>query len=239
MMFLVYLLGLLAVAYGCSIPEGGYKEPTPADNVYYAKHVVVGEVTEILRPDPMFNDMYGNSTYGAMVTVQCTYKGGPLSGRITIGGAGFIPGHCTSMDVEVGKHYVLFLKGKQEGDDFYEQSPGQTAAPKSKLMDYLNVCDLYMEYPQEHGMMINRPVCPPASKLDTCKRRGDTKHPEVVTVKSKQHDMQEKGVYSAQPASGDAKESKADDNNNNNNNDSNAVVTSICALIFCVLCHLI
>ncbi|XP_060582532.1 uncharacterized protein LOC132738929 isoform X1 [Ruditapes philippinarum] len=104
--------------------------------------------------------------------------------------SGFIPGHCTSMDVEVGKHYVLFLKGKQEGDDFYEQSPGQTAAPKSKLMDYLNVCDLFMEYPQEHGMMINRPVCPPASKLDTCKRRGDTKHPEVVTVKSKQHDMQ-------------------------------------------------
>jgi hypothetical protein len=42
----------------------------------------------------------------------------------------------------------------------------------------------------EHGMMINRTVCPPASKLDTCKRRGDTKHPEVVTVKSKQHDMQ-------------------------------------------------
>lgn len=88
MKLVAYLFGVLSVVYGCSEPEGGYVDPTPAENVYRSKHVVVGEVTEIIRPDPMFADMYGNVTYGAMVTVQCTYKGGPLSGRITIGGAG-------------------------------------------------------------------------------------------------------------------------------------------------------
>ncbi|XP_060582533.1 uncharacterized protein LOC132738929 isoform X2 [Ruditapes philippinarum] len=101
--------------------------------------------------------------------------------------SGFIPGHCTSMDVEVGKHYVLFLKGKQEGDDFYEQSPGQTAAPKSKLMDYLNVCDLFMEYPQENGFPLKRKVCPEVSKISPCKRHkvdGDPNGTAATTMTS-------------------------------------------------------
>ncbi|XP_053378023.1 uncharacterized protein LOC123528829 isoform X1 [Mercenaria mercenaria] len=174
MEFTIYLFGVLAVANGCSEPEGGYKEPTPASNVFFSKHVVVGEVTEIIRPDPLFGDTFDNSTYGASVTVQCTYKGGPLPGSIQIGGAGFIPGHCTSMDLVKGQKYVMFLNAKEENSDSYQQTPEQPAVSKSKLMDYLNVCDLYMQYPEENGIPLKRKVCPQESKLDTCQRHTET-----------------------------------------------------------------
>lgn len=84
---ITFLFATLSLAYGCSVPAGGYKEPTPAENVHFANYVVVGEVTDLIRPDPMFKSIY-DSTYGAMVNVHCTYKGVPLPARIQIGGAG-------------------------------------------------------------------------------------------------------------------------------------------------------
>lgn len=88
MEILALLVAMVTLVSGCSEPEGGYVPPTPEDNVYYSTHVVVGTVLEILSPDPMFGDMYGNSTYGALVKVRCSYKGGALGDTITIGGAG-------------------------------------------------------------------------------------------------------------------------------------------------------
>ncbi|XP_045164373.2 uncharacterized protein LOC123528603 [Mercenaria mercenaria] len=232
MEFKVYLFSVLTVAYGCSEPEGGYKEPTPADNVFYSKHVVVGEVTELLQPDPIFEDMYGNSTYGAMVTVRCTYKGGPLPGRIQIGGAGYIPGHCSSKDLEKGKKYVLFLRGKEENGHSYEQS--QIAVLEDELKNYLNVCDLHMQYPEEKGMALERPVCPAASKLDTCKRHGEAKQPktvEIVTVKSKPvYTQGENTEQTPEPVVG---KSKTDEQNT-----AMTVMTSLSAILVCVVIQL-
>jgi len=85
---LTTLVAMVTLVYGCSEPEGGFVEPTPADNVFYADHVVVGTVTEIMPVDPILGDTYGNSTYGARVMVRCTYKGGVLGDSITIGSAG-------------------------------------------------------------------------------------------------------------------------------------------------------
>jgi len=86
--FTILLSVLVALARGCSEPEGGYVDPTPEQIVHYAPIVAVGRVTEIITPDPMFGDMYGSAVYGARVTVHCTYKGDGVPGNITIGGAG-------------------------------------------------------------------------------------------------------------------------------------------------------
>lgn len=219
---ITYILGALTVVYGCSEPEGGYQEPTPADNVYYSKHVAVGEVTDLVHPDPMFGDMYG-STYGAMVNVQCTYKGGPLPARIQIGGAGFIPGHCSSKELEKGKKYVLFLEGKRENEDMYEQS--QPAVLKDKLMDYLRVCDLNMEYPVENGIVLKRAECPRASKLDTCQRHGDA---GKSIVKPKPVDMQ--GQASEEKKSTSVGKSSSSDGSGSSN-----VMSSLITLLFSVV----
>lgn len=164
----VILIGItFTTVHGCSPPEGGFVEPTPAEIVHYASHVAVGEVTDILNPDPLYSDMFG-STYGAMVTVQCTYKGTPLPGRITIGGAGFIPGHCEAQPLDKGVKYVLFLQEKREAENIYEQS--HPAVNKSSLGDYLGVCNLDLQYPEEKGMVLKRKECPPPSQLDSCQR---------------------------------------------------------------------
>lgn len=88
-MLLTFAVAIVTITLvtGCSEPEGGFVEPTPADKVYYAGHVVVGTVKKITR-DPLYGDMYQNSTYGAEVFVRCSYKGGPIRGYIIIGGAG-------------------------------------------------------------------------------------------------------------------------------------------------------
>lgn len=83
----IFVVTIVTLVSGCSEPEGGYVEPTPADKVFYSTNVVVGTVTELI-PDPIYRDMYGNSTYGATVRVRCSYKGGVLGDSITVGGAG-------------------------------------------------------------------------------------------------------------------------------------------------------
>ena len=79
---------MVSTVLGCSPPEGGYVPPTPAEKVFYSQYVVIGNVTSISPEDPLYGNMDMNTTYGASVFVQCLYKGKPLPGRITIGGAG-------------------------------------------------------------------------------------------------------------------------------------------------------
>ncbi|KAH3893386.1 uncharacterized protein LOC127867636 [Dreissena polymorpha] len=162
---------------GCSVPEGGFKSPEPEDIVSYSDIVAVGNVTAISPLDPLYGDNFPNMTYGATVDVFCSYKGGPLPSAIKIGGAGFVPGHCTSKDLVPGQHYVLFLRFVEflynsTGSNVYEQT--ETAVPKSKLGNFLGVCDLNMQYPVAGGNMAVRQTdidCPQATKLSTCKRR--------------------------------------------------------------------
>ena len=80
---------LLCLATGCSIPEGGFTDPSMEDLVHYSDIVVVGRVTEIID-DPSFwgSTSYVDTTYGAKVDVRCSYKGGVLPRIITIGEAG-------------------------------------------------------------------------------------------------------------------------------------------------------
>lgn len=190
-----FFLNLVCMISGCSPPEGGFKEPTPAEIVHYAEHVVVGEVTEILRPDPRYGDMYKDSVYGAMVTVQCTYKGSPLPGRIKIGGAGFVPGLCTAKHLEKGIHYVLFLHEKRQNEDMYEQS--NTAVNKSQIGDYLGVCGLELVYPEEKGITLQRKSCPPVSKLDNCQQYGiNISSPKPVNLDNQTKTPPQKGQES-------------------------------------------
>ncbi|KAL4225959.1 hypothetical protein ACF0H5_013947 [Mactra antiquata] len=168
----MYLVAIATAVKSCSIPDGGFVEPTPSDIVRYSSHVVVGEVTEITG-DPIYQDMYGNSTYGAMVTVHCFYKGGTVPESIQIGGAGFVPGLCFAKPLEKGKHYVIFLSHRYENSDAYEQS--ETAEPLSKFEDFLTVCGLSRDYPKGNGMMLKeQQFCPDVKPAPDCPSNANT-----------------------------------------------------------------
>jgi len=57
---------------------------------------------------------------------------------------GYIPGHCTSKDVELDNEYIMFLTARSDG--IYEQV--EVAAPVSRLMEYMGICNLDMQYPR-------------------------------------------------------------------------------------------
>ena len=79
----VFLCAIVPLTLGCD--PSSWVEPTFERKIHYAKIIAFGNVTEILKKDPA--DLVGE-TYGAKVYIQCTYKGGPMPGWITIGGAG-------------------------------------------------------------------------------------------------------------------------------------------------------
>lgn len=88
-LFLVALLvSFLGLVFGCSIPEGGFVEPTVEAMVHYSGIVAVGTVTEITEDPSYWGTVEGVETYGARVVIWCTYKGGPLPRTISIGEAG-------------------------------------------------------------------------------------------------------------------------------------------------------
>ncbi|KAH3893387.1 uncharacterized protein LOC127867642 [Dreissena polymorpha] len=162
--FLFYEVVIVTTVYSCPEPNGGLKTPSPPEITAQSDYVIVGEVTEILQRDPLHVNEK-NVTYGAMVTVHCTYKGGPLTRRITIGGAGLVPGECFSTDLEKTT-YVMFLRLVDTLQNLYTQT--YTAEPRSRIEQYLGLCNLTMQYPIHGGMVIKGSECPPVVPVGDC-----------------------------------------------------------------------
>ncbi|KAL3851838.1 hypothetical protein ACJMK2_015540 [Sinanodonta woodiana] len=140
--FSILIFAVLGTAWGCSPPEGGYVEPTAAEIVFYADYVAIGRVTQIITPDPVYGDIH-SSIYGAELLLSCQYKGGNMPKIITVSGAGFIPGHCTTKDLNYNTEYILFLSKRDNG--YFEQT--STAHNATELDKFLKVCKLALKYP--------------------------------------------------------------------------------------------
>lgn len=82
---LVFCIFYISVVYGCTPIEPA---PELEEKIHYADAVIVGTVTEVIRPDPLYPQF--ETAYAVKMNIDCVYKGkyNDISQTMTIHGAG-------------------------------------------------------------------------------------------------------------------------------------------------------